>query len=213
MTRLLIADDHPLFREALQGALANHFSDLQIREADSLESTLDALATDDDIDLLLLDLHMPGAGDLYGLIRIRNDYPLLPIAVISGAEDVQVIGRCMGFGALGFIPKSMPSNQIAQAIASILDGDEWVPESVREQLAEVSQEDKELAEKIADLTPQQYKVLYYVHEGLLNKQIAYQLGITEATVKAHMTAIFRKLDVYNRTQAVLIAERLQLSPP
>lgn len=213
MTRLLIADDHPLFREALQGALASYFSDLSIREADSLDSTLDALAADDDIDLLLLDLHMPGAGDLYGLIRIRNDYPLLPIAVISGADDVQVIGRCIGFGALGFIPKSMPSSQIAQAIASILEGEAWVPESVREQLTSVSQEDKALAEKIADLTPQQYKVLYHVHEGLLNKQIAYQLGITEATVKAHMTAIFRKLDVYNRTQAVLIAERLQLSPP
>lgn len=213
MTRLLIADDHPLFREALQGALANHFADLNIREADTLDSTLEALSVDDDIDLLLLDLHMPGAGDLYGLIRIRNDYPMLPVAVISGAEDPQVIGRCMGFGALGFIPKSLASAEIAQAIASILDGDEWLPEGMAEQIGDVSQEDKELAEKIADLTPQQYRVLYYVHEGLLNKQIAYQLGITEATVKAHMTAIFRKLNVYSRTQAVLLAERLQLSPP
>lgn len=213
MTRLLIADDHPLFREALQGALANYFSDLEIREADSLDSTLEALNLDDEVDLLLLDLHMPGAGDLYGLIRIRKDYPMLPVAVISGAEDPQIISRCMGFGALGFIPKSLSSAEIANAIASILDGDEWLPEGMAEQIGDVSQEDKELAEKVADLTPQQYRVLYYVHEGLLNKQIAYQLGITEATVKAHMTAIFRKLNVYSRTQAVLLAERLQLSPP
>lgn len=213
MTRLLIADDHPLFREALQGALANHFNELSIVEADSLESTLAALHAGDDIDLLLLDLHMPGSGDLYGLIRIREDFPLLPVAIISGTEDAQVIGRCMGFGALGFIPKSMPSQQIAVAIATILDGDEWVPEAMRPQLQALSQADMELADKIAALTPQQYRVLFHVHEGLLNKQIAYQLGITEATVKAHMTAIFRKLDVYSRTQAVLMAERLQLAPP
>lgn len=213
MTKLLIADDHPLFREALQGALATHFKDLRIIEADSLETTLDALGQDDDVDLLLLDLHMPGSGDLYGLIRIREDFPLLPVAIISGTEDAAVIGRCIGFGALGFIPKSLPSQQIAEAIGAILDGDEWVPEGLRSQLQSLSQEDIELADKVAALTPQQYRVLYYVHEGLLNKQIAYQLGITEATVKAHMTAIFRKLDVYSRTQAVLLAERLQLAPP
>lgn len=213
MTRLVIADDHPLFREALQDALANHLQDLHIVEAESLESTLDVLNNDDDIDLLLLDLHMPGSGDLYGLIRIREDFPLLPVAIISGTEDPAVIGRCIGFGALGFIPKSMPSQQIAAAIATILDGDEWIPEGIRMQLQSLSAEDIELADKVAALTPQQYRVLFHVHEGLLNKQIAYQLGITEATVKAHMTAIFRKLDVYSRTQAVLLAERLQLAPP
>ncbi|CUS47235.1 MAG: two component signal transduction system LuxR family response reguator [Idiomarinaceae bacterium HL-53] len=213
MTRLLIADDHPLFREALHGALAKYFSDLVIEEADTLESTLTKLEKSDDYDLILLDLHMPGAGDLYGLIRIRNDYPLLPIAVISGTEDAQVISRCMGFGALGFIPKSLASVDIAKAISCMLEGEEWVPADVREQIADISQADLELAEKVAALTPQQYKVLFHVHEGLLNKQIAYELGITEATVKAHMTAIFRKLDVYSRTQVVLLAERLQLAPP
>ena len=212
MTKLLIADDHPLFREALQGALANYFTGLEIVEADSLDSTLDVLNQVDDIDLLLLDLHMPGAGDLYGLIRIREDFPLLPIAIISGTEDAAVIGRCIGFGALGFIPKSMPSSHIAGAIEAILDGDEWVPEGINIQLSSLSQEDMAIADKIATLTPQQYRVLFHVHEGLLNKQIAFQLGITEATVKAHMTAIFRKLDVFSRTQAVLLAERLQLTP-
>ncbi len=213
MAKFLIADDHPLFREALQGALANHYPDLELREAGDLEETLAALQADQDLDLLLLDLHMPGSGDLYGLIRIRNDYPLLPVAIISGSEDATVIARCIGFGALGFIPKSLPSANIANAIDAILQGDTWVPPAVQGRLDQISTEDQELARKVADLTPQQYRVLFLLHEGLLNKQIAYQLNITEATVKAHITAIFRKLGVYSRTQAVLLAERLQLEAP
>lgn len=212
MAKFLIADDHPLFREALQGALANHYSDLQLREAEDLDSTLVALQEDDDLDLLLLDLHMPGSGDLYGLIRIREDYPLVPIAIISGTEEPAVVAKCIGFGALGFIPKSLPSLEIAAAIDVILQGDTWVPAEVRGRLAELTNEEQELAKKVADLTPQQYRVLLLVHEGLLNKQIAYQLNITEATVKAHITAIFKKLGVYSRTQAVLLVERLQLEP-
>lgn len=212
MAKFLIADDHPLFREALQGALANHYSDLQLREAEDLDSTLVALQEDDDLDLLLLDLHMPGSGDLYGLIRIREDYPLVPIAVISGTEEPAVVAKCIGFGALGFIPKSLPSLEIAAAIDVILQGDTWVPAEVRGRLAELTNEEQELAKKVADLTPQQYRVLLLLHEGLLNKQIAYQLNITEATVKAHITAIFKKLGVYSRTQAVLLVERLQLEP-
>lgn len=212
MAKFLIADDHPLFREALQGALANHYSDLQLREAEDLDSTLVALQEDDDLDLLLLDLHMPGSGDLYGLIRIREDYPLVPIAIISGTEEPAVVAKCIGFGALGFIPKSLPSLEIAAAIDVILQGDTWVPAEVRGRLAELTNEEQELAKKVADLTPQQYRVLLLLHEGLLNKQIAYQLNITEATVKAHITAIFKKLGVYSRTQAVLLVERLQLEP-
>jgi Response regulator containing a CheY-like receiver domain and an HTH DNA-binding domain len=210
MAKFLIADDHPLFREALQGALANHFSELTLREAEDLDSTLTALNKDDDVDLLLLDLHMPGSGDLYGLIRVREDYPMLPVAIISGSEDSSIVAKCIGFGALGFIPKSLPSAEIAEAIDTILQGDTWVPKENRERLDVISDEDQELAQKVSELTPQQYRVLHFLHEGLLNKQIAYQLGITEATVKAHITAIFRKLGVYSRTQAVLVAERLQL---
>ena len=212
MAKFVIADEHPLFREARQGALANHYSDLQLREAEDLDSTLVALQEDDDLDLLLLDLHMPGSGDLYGLIRIREDYPLVPIAIISGTEDPAVVAKCIGFGALGFIPKSLPSLEIAAAIDVILQGDTWVPAEVRGRLAELTNEEQELAKKVADLTPQQYRVLLLLHEGLLNKQIAYQLNITEATVKAHITAIFKKLGVYSRTQAVLLVERLQLEP-
>src|SRR5690606_25757760 len=137
------------------GALANHYPELELREAGDLDATLEALAKDDDLDLLLLDLHMPGSGDVYGLIRVREDYPLLPIAVISGSEDPAVIAKCIGFGALGFIPKSMPSAQIAEAIDTILQGDTWVPNDVRGRLDDLSEEDHELARKVATLTPQQ----------------------------------------------------------
>ncbi|GAB3035705.1 response regulator transcription factor [Bowmanella dokdonensis] len=213
MAKFLIADDHPLFREALAGALKQRFAELELVQSDSLDSTLAALDKHEDLDLVLLDLHMPGSGDLYGLIRVREDFPTVPVAVISGSESVEIVSRVMGFGALGFIPKSSSSDQIADAISSILEGDNWVPAALRDKLHAISDEDRNLAQKVATLTPQQYKVLYLIHHGLLNKQIAYELGITEATVKAHVTAIFRKLDVYSRIQAVLLAEKLQLEPP
>ena len=181
-------------------------------ESENFDTTLQVLSEQEDLDILLLDLHMPGNGDLYGLIRIREDYPSLPIAVVSGSEDINVVSKVMGYGAMGFIPKSSSSDDIALAINHILEGDVWLPLELKDKVAAVDGEDKEIAAQVASLTPQQYKVLQYLHEGLLNKQIAYELHISEATVKAHITAIFRKLGVYNRTQAVLIASKLQLEP-
>ena len=212
MSQFLIADDHPLFREALKGALKSAFSELEVFESDNFDATLDLLKHHDELDLLLLDLHMPGNDDLYGLIRIREDYPDLPIAVVSGSEDIQVVSKVMAYGAMGFIPKSSSSAEIAQGISAVLEGDTWLPTKLKDQVAGLSDDDIGLAAQIASLTPQQYRVLSYLHEGLLNKQIAYELSISEATVKAHITAIFRKLGVYNRTQAVLIASKLQLEP-
>lgn len=212
MSQFLIADDHPLFREALKGALKSAFAELEVFESDNFDATLDLLKHHDELDLLLLDLHMPGNDDLYGLIRIREDYPDLPIAVVSGSEDIQVVSKVMAYGAMGFIPKSSSSAEIAQGISAVLEGDTWLPTKLKDQVAGLSDDDIGLAAQIASLTPQQYRVLSYLHEGLLNKQIAYELSISEATVKAHITAIFRKLGVYNRTQAVLIASKLQLEP-
>ncbi|ALO41053.1 response regulator transcription factor [Pseudoalteromonas phenolica] len=212
MNQFLIADDHPLFREALKGALQSQFEDLTVFESESFDSTLAVLSEQDELDLLLLDLHMPGSGDLYGLIRIREDYPSLPIVVVSGSEDLSIISKVMAYGAMGFIPKASSTQDIAQGIEAVLEGETWLPENIKDKVANVENEDKELAQQVASLTPQQYKVLQYLHEGLLNKQIAYELHISEATVKAHITAIFRKLGVYNRTQAVLIASKLQLEP-
>jgi len=212
MANFLIADDHPLFREALIGALRTQFSELSIVESDSLESTIQQIESHDDLDLVLLDLHMPGSGDLYGIIRIREDYPELPVAVISGSDQLDIISKVMGFGAMGFISKSSSSLQIAQAINNILEGDTWLPPGIANQIQALSSDDLNLANRVAQLTPQQYRVLYLLHEGLLNKQIAYELNVTEATIKAHITAIFRKLGINNRTQAVLLAEKLQLEP-
>lgn len=212
MSQFLIADDHPLFREALKGALKSAFAELEVFESDNFDATLDLLKQHDELDLLLLDLHMPGNDDLYGLIRIREDYPELPIAVVSGSEDIQVVSKVMAYGAMGFIPKSSSSAEIAQGVSAVLAGDTWLPSKLKDQVAGLSDDDIGLAAQIASLTPQQYRVLSYLHEGLLNKQIAYELSISEATVKAHITAIFRKLGVYNRTQAVLIASKLQLEP-
>lgn len=212
MSQFLIADDHPLFREALKGALSAKFEGLEVFESSDFDSTLQVLSEQEDLDILLLDLHMPGNGDLYGLIRIREEYPSLPIAVVSGSEDVNIVSKVMGYGAMGFIPKSSSSDDIASAINQILEGDTWLPKELKNKVAEIEGEDREIAAQVASLTPQQYRVLQYLHEGLLNKQIAYELHISEATVKAHITAIFRKLGVYNRTQAILIAAKLKLEP-
>ena len=212
MSQFLIADDHPLFREALKGALSTKFADLEVFESDDFDTTLQVLNEQEDLDILLLDLHMPGSGDLYGLIRIREDYPSLPIVVVSGSEDLSIISKVMGYGAMGFIPKASSTQDIAKGIETVLEGETWLPENMKDKVANIENEDRELAQQVASLTPQQYKVLQYLHEGLLNKQIAYELHISEATVKAHITAIFRKLGVYNRTQAVLIASKLQLEP-
>ncbi|MCG7538824.1 response regulator transcription factor [Pseudoalteromonas sp. OF7H-1] len=212
MYQFLIADDHPLFREALKGALKAQFEGLEVFESENFDTTLSVLQQQEELDLLLLDLHMPGNGDLYGLIRIREDHPSLPVVVVSGSEDLSIISKVMGYGAMGFIPKAASVEQITEAIEQVLEGDTWLPEGMKDKVAELEGEDKELAQQVASLTPQQYKVLQYLHEGLLNKQIAYELNISEATVKAHITAIFRKLGVYNRTQAVLIASKLQLEP-
>lgn len=212
MITLLIADDHPLYRDALRGALSLTLPDLILREAGDLNTTVGILEKED-IDLLLLDLHMPGSHDMFGLLHIRKLFPELPVAVVSGTEDASLIAKIVGVGALGFIPKTASSGDIANAVQSILDGDIWLPESVSEELEEVDEAFSELADKIATLTPSQYKVLCYMRDGLLNKQIGYNLDIAEATVKAHVTAIFKKLGINNRTQAVLIASQLELEPP
>ena len=212
MVNLLIADDHPLYRDALKGALGMAFSDLNIVESGDLNATVKTLE-ENDVDLLLLDLHMPGSSDLFGLLHIQKTFSDLPIAVVSGTEDTSLISKVVGVGAMGFIPKTASAQDISDAVNAMLEGDVWVPEAVRQQIEQVDENFSVLAENVASLTPSQYKVLCYMRDGLLNKQIGYNLEIAEATVKAHVTAIFRKLGINNRTQAVLIASELQLEPP
>ena len=156
---------------------------------------------------------MPGSNDLFGLIHIRKLFPDVPVAVVSGTEDTQLISKIMSAGALGFIPKTASSGDIANAVQAILDGDVWLPPNLSDSVDEIDEEFSELADNVASLTPSQYKVLCFMRDGLLNKQIGYNLDIAEATVKAHVTAIFKKLGINNRTQAVLIASQLELEPP
>ncbi len=212
MFTLLVADDHPLYRDALRSALSASMPDVTLLEASDLNETL-SIVNEQDIDLLLLDLHMPGSSDLFGLIHVRKLFPDLPVAVISGLEDKNIVSKVLNTGAMGFIPKTTRSTDIAEAVQTILDGDTWVPESL---MSDIDQDDDEfaaLAQQVSSLTPAQYKVLCFMRDGLLNKQIGYELDIAEATVKAHVTALFKKLGINNRTQAVLIASQLQLEPP
>jgi DNA-binding NarL/FixJ family response regulator len=217
MAKLIVADDHPLFRNALINAISSTFATKATIETDSFDSTCEALEQHPDTDLLLLDLHMPGNCGFLGLIQLRKTFPALPIVVISASEELDVIRRVMAFGASAYVPKSANPADISAALNAVLAGELWVPQNIKKQVLEHNgldaEDDLDLAAKVAQLTAQQYKVLYYLTEGWLNKQIAYDLHISEATVKAHITAIFRKLGVTNRTQVVIQAQRLTLEPP
>src|SRR5574337_58863 len=165
-----------------------------------------------DAELLLLDLHMPGAHGYSALAHIRGQYPGLPTIVVSGHEEAQVARRALAHGASAYIPKSSGGTDIASAIRAVLDGDVWLPPTMLGQTGELTPDEAAAAVRIAALTPQQFRVMSMIAEGLLNKQIARELGVSEATVKAHMTAIMRKLGVNNRTQVALIASHLAVDP-
>jgi DNA-binding NarL/FixJ family response regulator len=205
--QLLIADDHPLFRGALRAAVLGLLDRAEVGEAGTFEEVTERLESGADVDLILLDLSMPGARGFSGLMYLRAQYPALPVVVISANDDPAVIRRCMEFGASGFIPKTVGSEALRQAITRVLAGEVWTPPDV--DLDHGS--DAETAAMIArlgSLTPQQVRVLMMLSGGLLNKQIAYELGVSEATVKAHVSAILQKLGVESRTQAVIAAGRI-----
>ncbi len=201
---IIIADDHPLFRNALFQSVHMAVSGANLQEADTLDALLTLLAKEAEPDLVLLDLKMPGSNGISGLIQLKNTYPDLPIVVVSASEEPAVVAQVKKHGAFGFIPKSSDMRTLVNALNKVLNGDPYFPED----LVMTNQPGNDLAEKIAALTPQQYKVLGMLSDGLLNKQIAYELNVSEATIKAHMTAIFRKLGVKNRTQAVILLNEI-----
>ena len=215
MPRLLIADDHPLFRAALRGAATDAVAGLSVLEAESLDGVLAALDANPDIDLVLLDLHMPGNHGLAGLAAIRAQYPQVAVVVVSANDDPRVVRRALDHGAAGYLPKSSGLDELRQAIRSVLACEQWLPSSLRASVARAqsSQHDTELAARLASLSPQQFRVLTLVAEGLLNKQIADRLDVQERTVKAHLTAIFERMGVRNRTQAGVVLRELELSDP
>ncbi|UJF20546.1 response regulator transcription factor [Shewanella sp. OMA3-2] len=205
---IIIADDHPLFRNALRQALSLTFNNTQWFEADSADALQKLMdMTDAPVDLILLDLQMPGSHGYSTLIHLRSHYPNIPVVVISAHEDINTISRAIHYGSSGFIPKSSSMETLAEALNAVLYGDIWLPAGT--QILPVTDDaTDQMAGRLSDLTPQQYKVLQMFAEGLLNKQIAYDFGVSEATIKAHATAIFRKLGVRNRTQAVIALQQL-----
>lgn len=207
--RILIADDHPLFRGALRQSLSGIISAPDIREAGSLDEVRRCLEAQPDMDLVLLDLSMPGMRGFSGLTYLRAQFPQVPVVVVSANEDPAVIRSCIEFGAAGFIPKTSDAETISAAIRAVSDGGTWVPPDV-DITQSAGNEAASLAKRLHSLTPQQMRVLLMLSEGLLNKQIAYELDISEATVKAHVSAILSKLGVENRTQAVIAASRIDL---
>lgn len=209
---ILIADDHPLFRSALQQALTMSLGpQVHLSEASSIAELETRLSERSDWDLVLLDLNMPGAYGFSGLVLLRGQYPHIPVVMISAQEESAVVARAKEFGASGFIPKSSPLEYLQEAVNQVLDGDTCWPAQELES-ASVTDEAKAASAGLASLTPQQFRVLTMVCDGLLNKQIAYELSVSEATVKAHVTAIFRKLDVRTRTQAALLLQHLESIP-
>jgi len=215
MPSLLIADDHPLFRAALRGAAADAVADLRVREAASLDDVLNALEHEPDTDLVLLDLHMPGNHGLAGLAAVRAQHPAVAVIVVSANDDPRVVRRALDHGAAGYLPKSSGLDELRDAIRSVLACEQWLPRALRPAVsrAQSSTHDTQLAARLATLSPQQFRVLTLVAQGLLNKQIADALDVQERTVKAHLTAIFERLAVRNRTQAGVVLRELELSDP
>jgi DNA-binding NarL/FixJ family response regulator len=207
--RLVIADDHPLFRGALREAVSGVFGRAEIGEAGTLEEVTGLLERGGgEVDLILLDLRMPGVRGFSGLMYLRAQYPSVPIVVVSANDDPAVIRRCIEFGASGFLPKTLGADALRAAIARVLAGEVWTPPDVDLALAPDAESAAMIA-RLSTLTPQQVRVLMMLSGGLLNKQIAYELGVSEATVKAHVSAILQKLGVDSRTQAVIAAGRIE----
>lgn len=211
MADILIADDHPLFRDALERAVRAVLPSARVHSADSVPALQQLVEAHADADLLLLDLHMPGAHGYSALVHLRGSHPGLPIIVVSALEGATVARRALAHGASAYIPKSAPVEEIGAAIRAVLDGDVWLPATLQTgQAPSLRAGEADVAARVGELTPQQFRILTMLADGLLNKQIAYDLGVTEATVKAHMTAIMRKLGVHNRTQVALAAQQLAL---
>jgi DNA-binding NarL/FixJ family response regulator len=208
---VIIADDHPLFRDALKQTLSGALPGAAIVEVGSVEKLLEALNESANTDLVLLDLRMPGEkgaaslSGLTGLMYLRSQHPGIPVVIVSASDNPSIVRRCLNLGASGFIPKSLPVEQIRNAVKTVLDGGVWFPSEVAD---DEGGELGELSARLATLTPQQVRVLSMLGQGLLNKQIAFELSVSEATVKAHVSAILQKLGVDSRTQAVIAVNRI-----
>jgi DNA-binding NarL/FixJ family response regulator len=215
MKKIVIADDHPMIRGALALSLAatTAFGKIEILETATLEELMERLAECGEADLVLLDLRMPGVNGFEGLLTLRSRFPSTPVVIISALEDRQLVAEALVLGAAGFIPKSTPRHEIVRALNLVAAGEIYAPPGLQQgaEISETGRIDTEFAQRLTSLTPQQRKVLQLLGTGKLNKEIAYDLDIAETTVKAHVSSILHKLNVYSRTQAVVMAGRLHLS--
>jgi len=209
LSQVLIIDDHPLFREAIGTAVSLAYPDAQSQEVSSIDEALQALQEERDFDLAMLDLNLPGVNGFEGLLKLRTLHPRLPVLVVSGLENEQIVEEAMTYGAAGFLPKSLGREVLGTAIGTILDGGVYMPKELSfEDEHEAGSEKAELIERLLGLTPQQLRVLFMLREGLLNKQIAHELHVGATTVKKHVSEILRKLHVHSRTQAVIEVSKL-----
>ena len=211
--KVIIADDHPLFRSALKHAIVECIDDAGTLEADNFSELLTAIEATPSLEIIFLDLHMPGNNGFTGLTQLQNHYPDLVVIMVSSDDNDETMQKAINFGAAAFIPKSADLTTIASAIDTVLAGDIWLPELIeKNENQQVALANQRLAKQLAQLTPQQYVVLTKVADGQLNKQIAYDLNIKETTVKKHVSAILEKLEVNNRTLAGLAYQQLMLAP-
>jgi len=204
MSYILLVDDHPLFRHAFRVVVSHTRPHLTIREAGTLAGAKAILSEHHDAIAVMLDLKMSDCADFNGLLTLRGEYPQVPVVVVSSSADADTVDRALALGAAGFIPKSSSRSDIAQAVKAVLDGEIWAPSASRS--PDVSEEIR----SIAALTSSQLRILMGLQKGLRNKEIAYDMGITEKTVRAYMTSMFRKLGVNSRTQAVLSVQGLKV---
>jgi len=212
MQKFLVVDDHPLFREALSNSIRQAFEDTQVLESGTIEQTLDVIRSHSDIDIVLLDLNLPGVSGFGGLLTLRTRFPKLPIIVVSGIDDRRIVSEALRYGVVGFIPKSAPTATLKTAILEVIDGGVFLPPDYQEIGGDDGVADggeNDVAKQLACLSPQQSRVLKMLALGKLNKQIAYELDVGETTVKAHVSAILRKLGVHSRTQAVIKARNVE----
>ncbi|MBR0824542.1 response regulator transcription factor [Bradyrhizobium manausense] len=213
MTRFLIVEDHPLFSEALESALQMEAPGAEVLQATSIDGALSLLSSTGAVDLILLDLLMPGTTGLSGIIRIRKAFPRIPVIIVSGYQDPQIIGSVLSLGVSGYILKSSSKQELAQSIGEVLRGAVCLPQAyralARPQRFPVPAQD--LLKRLHDLTPQQLRVLEMLKRGLQNKQIAYELKISETTVKVHVSDILRKLNVLSRTKAIVEMSRIDFT--
>lgn len=207
--RVLIVDDHSLVRDGLRSILEISFPECEILEADSFEQALEALQKANEVDLVLLDLNIPDVNRLSGLKQLRADFPSTPVVMVTGVSDPIVMRDALAAGAAGFVPKSLKRQAIVDALRQVLCGEIFLPDLETSESDDARmREDEDIRARIDSLTPQQRIVLGHLVAGLLNKQIAHELDVSMTTVKAHVSAILQKMNVFSRTQAVIMANRV-----